>query len=67
MNVLQRDKIEISQRLKQLEVNEEIKKLRKDGNKKKENPKKTINNILNYFNNIFSKIYCIYLSENYKE
>lgn len=71
MNHLEEHRIEISQKLKQLELNKEINSLRKYEELKKEikeelkeelkeEPKKIIYKVLNYFNNIFNKMFSRY-------
>lgn len=69
MSVLDRKNIEISQQLKQIEVNKEIEKLRieekeiEEEIKKLEEPKKMINKILTYFNSIFNKMFSRYIKD----
>jgi len=66
MSVLDTKSIEIAQQLKQLELNKEIEELRIEEEKieeeleELEDPKKMINKILSYFNNIFNKMFSRY-------
>ncbi len=66
MNHLNEYRIEISQKLKQLELNKEINSLRikekeiEEALENFEEPKKIINKILTYFNNVFNKMFSRY-------
>ncbi len=67
MNHLEENKIEISQRLKQIEVNKEINNLYKQLDQKEEEQLKpslvVVSNVLKYFNNIFNKMFSIHIND----
>ena len=58
MDNLTINRVEISQRIKQLKVNDEIEAIQKEIKViEKEKPKKTINKILSYLNELFIKMF----------
>jgi hypothetical protein len=58
MDNLTINRVEISQRIKQLKVNDDIEAIQKEIKViEKEKPKKTINKILSYLNELFIKMF----------